>query len=68
MSTDTEIGLLVRSKKYISVKCFYICLGSEVGKAKGSLRSDPEGGQHLECPCMVSTEEMSSLLHLMCNV
>ena len=27
--------------------------GSDIGKAKGSLRSDPEAGQDLECPCKV---------------
>ena len=29
-------------------------LGSDVGKAKGTLRSNPDEGQHLECPCKVT--------------
>ena len=46
----------------------HICQGSEVGKAKGSLRSDPVGGQHLECPCMVSTEgcRLCYILNMTC--
>ena len=28
--------------------------GSDVGKARGVLRSSPEHGQHLECPCQVT--------------
>ena len=53
---------MVSSLKYhifsiiFNLKFLLTCQGSEVGKAKGSVRSDPEGGQHLECPCMVSTE------------
>ena len=31
-----------------------IILGSDVGKAKGTLRSNPGEGQHLECPCKVN--------------
>ena len=32
-------------------------LGSDVGKAKGSIRSNPEEGQHIECPCKVERHQ-----------
>ena len=36
--------------------------GSDIGKAKGSLRSDPEAGQDLECPCKVGTGSITRYL------
>ena len=29
--------------------------GSDVGKARGVLRSSPEHGQYIECPCQVTS-------------
>ena len=33
----------------------FVTSGSDVGKARGAIRSSPEHGQYLECPCQVSS-------------
>ena len=54
MLTDMAIGLQVG---LILMEMFLMSntiLGSDVGKAKGTLRSNPGEGQHFECPCKVN--------------
>ena len=34
-------------------------LGTDVGKAKGFLRSNPDDGQHIECPCKVKKQKLN---------
>ena len=55
MLTDMAIGLqvgLILMEMFLMSNT--IILGSDVGKAKGTLRSNPGEGQHFECPCKVN--------------